>query len=157
MAGHSFADFIRKWEILNNALKQQLPDMPHLTQDQADFEALITEAKGLDDQQKLLRGKLQDTTKQRRAAQLKGVDLNERLAAQLKGHLGPRNQNLVGFGLRARQVPKRRKTDSTNPPPVPPPTVPPPTVHPPPVQESKPPGTVAPVAQEVTPPSAGVK
>jgi hypothetical protein len=116
MAGQSFAEFVRKWERLNNGLKPMLPELPHLVQQQADFESLITEAKGLDDQQKMLRGKLQDTTQQRRAAYLKALDLHERLAVQLKGQLGLRNQNLVGFGLRARKVPKRLQKPAPHPP-----------------------------------------
>lgn len=110
MAGKSFADYIRKWEMLNNGLKPMLPDLPHLAPEQAELEQLINEAKMLDDQQKQLRGKAQDTTKQRRAAQLKGFDLHERLAVQLKGKLGLRNQNLVGLGLRPRKTPKSRQS-----------------------------------------------
>jgi hypothetical protein len=143
MAAQSFAEYIRRWERFNNALKPLLPDLPYLAADQADFEALVTEAKGLDDQQKLLRGKVQDATQQRRVVFLKGIDLHERLATQLKGKLGLRNQNLVGFGLRPRKVPKRRKTDS--------PDTPPPSVPPPPQVEVQSAGHGVPGAQEVTP------
>lgn len=145
MAGQSFAEFVRKWERLNNGLKPMLPDVPHLAQQQADFESIVTQAKSLDEQQKMLRGKLQDTTQQRRSAFLKALDLHERLAVQLKGVLGPRNQNLVGFGLRARKVPKRLQK-----PPEPSPNPPGPASHP--AAEAK--ATGAPMAheaQEVTP------
>jgi hypothetical protein len=148
MAGKSFAEFVRRWELFNNALKPMLPDLPHLAQDQAEFETLVNEAKGLDAQQKQLRGKLQDTTQLRRAAYLKGVDLHERLATQLKGKIGLRNQNLVGFGLRPRKVPKSRKTDT--------PETPPPVQPPPPPVEVQSAGTGAQGAQGVTP-SAGVE
>ena len=66
MAGQAFAEFIRRWERFNNALKPLIPELPHLAADQADFEIMVAEAKDLDNQQKLLRGKLQDTTQQRR-------------------------------------------------------------------------------------------
>jgi hypothetical protein len=82
-----------------------------------------------------------------RAAYLKGLDLHERLATQLKGKLGLRNQNLVGFGLRPKRIPKSRITET-------PETPQPPPVQPPPAQEvhsAGPPG-----AQEVTP-AAGVE
>lgn len=126
MAGKSFGDFVRRWEMFNNALKPKLPDLPHLAQDQADFESLITEVKALDDQQKKLRGSLQDMTQQRRATYLKGLDLHDRLASQLKGTLGPRNQTLVGFGLKPKKTPKSRKTETPG---TPQPT-PPPAPHP---------------------------
>ncbi|HZF12755.1 MAG TPA: hypothetical protein VFE33_28535 [Thermoanaerobaculia bacterium] len=150
MAGQAFAEFIRRWERFNNALKPLLPQLPHLAADQADFEVMVAEAKELDNQQKLLRGKLQDTTQQRRAIFLKSVDLHERLATQLKGKLGLRNQNLVGFGLQPRKVPKRRKTDGTNPPP---PVQPPQTPPPPPIEVQSP-GAGALGAKEVTPSAA---
>jgi len=149
MAGQSFGDFIRRWEQFNSALKPLLADLPHLAQDQAEFEALVTQARNLDDQQKQLRGKAQDMTQQRKVIFLKGLDQHERLASQLKGVLGSRNQNLVGFGLRPRKVPKRRKGENPDAPPPSPPPSPPPTQPPPVEAQSK--GTVVPKAQEVTP------
>jgi hypothetical protein len=149
MAGKSFAEFIRRWEQFNTALKPLLPDLPHLAQEAAEFEDLVTEAKGLDNQQKQLRGKTQDMTQQRRAAYLKGLDLHERLATQLKGKLGLRNQNLVGFGLRPKKVPKIRKTET-------PETPQPPAVPPPPPVEVQAAGHGASGPQEVTP-AAGVE
>ncbi|MEA2694419.1 MAG: hypothetical protein QOJ16_3806 [Acidobacteriota bacterium] len=121
MAGTSFADDVRSWDLLNKALKPVLGDMPHLAPEQAELEALIEQAKALDSEQRVLRGKVQDATKKRRDVQLKGIELRERVAVQIKGKLGPTNKNLVSYGIRARKLPKRRKKDGTDtPPPVPP-------------------------------------
>ena len=122
MAGTSFADDVRSWDLLNKALKPVLGDMPHLAPEQAELEALIEQAKALDSEQRVLRGKFQDATKKRRDIQLKGIELRERVAVQIKGKLGPTNKNLVSYGIRARKVPKRRKKDGTG--------TPPPALHP---------------------------
>jgi hypothetical protein len=145
MAGNSFADDIRNWDLLNKALKPLLPEMPHLAEEQAQLEALIEQAKILDSEQRVLRGKVQDATKKRRDAQLQGVELRERLAVQIKGKLGLRNKNLVSFGLTPRTPRKPRSKGGTG--------TPGPTLAPAPKPAVKAPVVelqVAPAAQEVT-------
>jgi hypothetical protein len=116
MPGISFRKIVSFCELLNSNLKTHLADMPHLQEESAGLDALVTQAKALDNEQQLLKGRLGEITRLRREAELRGQDLRSRVAAQLRGKLGFKNENLLGFGIPPR---KRVRKKTVDPKPVP--------------------------------------
>lgn len=117
MPGISFRKIVSFCELLSTNLKPHLPDMPHLQEESAGLDALVTDAKALDNEQQILRGRLKEITRLRRESELRGQDLRSRVAAQLRGKLGFENENLLGFGIPPRK--RVRKKPETQVKPVP--------------------------------------
>jgi hypothetical protein len=118
MAGKALAKNIADWELINNALKPNLTEMPYLNDKSQQLDGLIAQAKSLDAKQQDLRGSLQETVQQRRELVKLGRDTRSRIAAFLRGNLGFDNQTLLGFGVPPRR-PRRKKTKTPTPAPSP--------------------------------------
>lgn len=99
MPGLSFQTIVTDCELLNSRLKPQLPEMPHLQEESENLDTLVGEAKTLSNEQQELRGRLQEITRLRRETELRSQELRSRIAAQLRGKLGFKNENLLGFGI----------------------------------------------------------
>jgi len=112
MPGKSFAKIITNCELLSATLKPALPEMTHLQSESTELDEFITETKGLSNEQELLTGRLREITRLRQEAERRGVEIRGRIAAQLQGKLGFKNENLLGFGItprkRERKKPERR-------------------------------------------------
>jgi len=104
MPGLSFPTIVARVELLNSALKPQLEKLPHLQDESADLDQLLTEVKSLNLEQAAVKGRLSELSRLRREAERRSNDLHSRIAAQLKGKLGFANENLMAFG-----IPPRRK------------------------------------------------
>jgi len=100
----SFAKKITEWELLNANIKPHLPEMPYLQEIVTELESLIAEAKGLDSQQEVARGQLQDLVQKRQEAEKQGESLRRRAASHLKGSFGFNSNELVKFGVRPRKT-----------------------------------------------------
>ena len=124
MPGISFRKIVSFCELLSANLKPLLKDMPHLQDESIQLDTLIGRAKSLDNEQQVVVGRLREITRLRRESELEGQDLRSRVAAQLRGKLGFKNEVLLGFGITPRK--RVRKTKAK---PTPPPTAgtPPPT------------------------------
>ncbi len=112
----AFAKKITEWELLNTNIKPHLPDMPYLQDIVTALDALIVEAKGLDSQQEMARGQLQDLTHKRQEAEKQGETLRRRAASHLKGSFGFTSDELVRFGLRPRKTGPRGPRQPKQPP-----------------------------------------
>ena len=119
MPGISFRKIVSFCELLNSNLKTHLADMPHLQEESVGLDALVTQAKALDNEQQLLKGRLGELTRLRREAELRGQDLRSRVAAQLRGKLGFKNENLLGFGIPPRKRVRKKPEKTADPKPVP--------------------------------------
>lgn len=119
MPGLSYQKTISHCELLNMTLKPQLEELPHLKEESTDLDSLIVELKGLDQEQQTLRGRLQEITRLRQEAELRGQQLRSRIAAQLRGKLGFTNENLTAFGIIPRKRVIRRRPNAK--PPIDPP------------------------------------
>jgi hypothetical protein len=112
MPGLSFQRIVADCELLNSTLKPQLPELPHLQEESAGLETLIEDAKTFSNEQQVLRGRLREITRLRREAELRSQDLRSRIVAQIRGKLGFKNENLLGFGItprkRVRKKPERK-------------------------------------------------
>ena len=122
MPGQSFQKIVSFCELLNATLKPQLTEMPHLQDESTELDALVTQAKSLDNEQQVLRGRLREITRLRREAELHGQDLRSRIAAQLRGKMGFANENLLGFGISPRKRTRKKPEKQPEPTPAPTPT-----------------------------------
>lgn len=121
MPGFSFNKIIRDCELLGANLPDYIQEFPDLQPDANQLDDLVVEAKGLDNEQERLRGRLRQITRLRREAELRSRDLRSRLAAQLRGKLGFENERLLELGIPPRRPGKRRPKEEPPPPPPPPP------------------------------------
>jgi hypothetical protein len=115
MPGQSFQKIVSSSELLNAALKPQLTDMPHLKGESEDLDKLITDVKGLDQEQATLKGRLREIVRLRQEAEQRSNDLRSRVAAQLKGKLGFQNENLLAYGITPRRRERKKPAKKVTP------------------------------------------
>lgn len=115
MAGITFQKIVTDCELLNDALEPLLGEMPHLTGEHAELETFLNDVKALLARQNELTGQLRQVTRLRKEAEVRGQDLRGRVAAQLRGKLGFKNEQLLKFGIPPRRKPRRKPEE----PPVP--------------------------------------
>ncbi|HEX9943355.1 MAG TPA: hypothetical protein VGG03_15155 [Thermoanaerobaculia bacterium] len=122
MAGIAFAKIVADCELLKATLEPLLAEMPHLTPEHGELEAFLKDVQSLHNRQQELTGQLRQATRLRREAEQRGLDLRGRVAAQLRGKLGFKNEQLLKFGIPPRRKRVRRKPeepDGKTPPPMP--------------------------------------
>lgn len=85
-----------------------------------ELEALITEIRGLDNEQEVARMRLRELTRRRREAEQKGEALRRRVAAHLRGTFGFTSEQLIQFGINPRPSRIRRSRKPVEPPAPPP-------------------------------------
>jgi chromosome segregation ATPase len=113
MAGSSFQKVVTDCELLKSSLEPLLGEMPHLNAENTELEAFLSEIKSLRTRQKELTSQLREVVRLRREAEARGEDLRSRVAAQLRGKLGFKNEQLLKFGIPPRRKPVRRKEEKT--------------------------------------------
>lgn len=118
-----FATSVDRWELLLARLKETVKDLPGLEPEQQQLEALLLEAKALQQQQEELRASLRKTFRLRQEVEQRGNEMRSRLVAVLQGKFGFKNEDLIGYGIRLRKKPGRKKKGE-EPEPVPPPVQP---------------------------------
>jgi len=111
----TFRNKFGSWILLNDALKQRLPEMPDLAEGQAQLEQLIIEAQSLASRQAVLRGELSKVQRQREEAEAAGEELRQRLFAAVQYKLGFKDEDLRAFGVK----PRKRRRKSASPAPAP--------------------------------------
>jgi hypothetical protein len=99
--------------LFNSNLKPFLPECPFLQAIARALEALIAEAKSLDSEQEITRGRLQEIVHQRQDLEKRGDDLRNRAASHLKGTFGFSSDALVKFGVRPPRGPRKAKPAAT--------------------------------------------
>jgi hypothetical protein len=114
----SFQKIVVLADLLNETLKPKLAEMPHLAQESADIDGLLTEVKSLDREQETLTGRLREIVRLRRAAEKRGYELRSRVAAQIQGKLGFTNENLRAFGITPRKVERKKPGEKKKAPPA---------------------------------------
>lgn len=118
MPGISHQKTVAFCELLSTTLKEHLAQMPHLTEESGSLDGLITELKGLSNEQEALKGRSLEISRLRRDAERRSQALRSRIVAQLQGKLGFTNESLLAFGINPRKTRRRRATT----PPVEPPS-----------------------------------
>jgi len=115
----TFAKKITEWELVNANIEPHLAEMPHLQEIVTAIQALIAEAKGLDAEQEVARGRFQDVIHKRQDVEKRGETLRRRAASHLKGSFGFSSDELVKFGVRPRPTGPRKRKAPAVPPPTP--------------------------------------
>lgn len=113
-----FSQKVIGWQLLADALSAELGARPYLQTLHDDLLSVIEDARTLQAYQETTRALLLDTVRQRQAVELRGDGIRSRLASFLRGELGPKNLQLVRYGVPP--LPRsRRQTPSVEPPPPP--------------------------------------
>lgn len=116
MAGISYARTVADCQLMVSALEALLGELPHLSPEHTELRAFLDEIRELARLQEELKGQLQQMTRLRRESERRGQDLRSRVAAQLRGKLGFKNETLLRFGVPPRRQRTRRTEDPTKPP-----------------------------------------
>lgn len=113
MAGITFAKVVTDCELVKASLEPLLTEMPHLAPEHTELVSFLDDVRSLNARQKELTGQLRQTTRLRREAEVRGQDLRSRVAAQLRGKLGFKNEQLLKFGVPPRRKRVRRSSSET--------------------------------------------
>lgn len=105
--GNSYAEKISRWELLVTNAKVGAADMPHITDDVASLEGLVSRARGIESQQASLRSQAQELSTQLQTLAKGGDVVRRRIGANLNGKFGFTSETLVMFGFKPRK-PNRR-------------------------------------------------
>lgn len=107
-----FGKRINNWQLLNDNVKPHLAEMPQVQPVAAELETVIAEARAIDNEQEIARGRLRELTRMRQDAEKKGENLRRRLASFLRGTFGFTSERLIQFGVNPQPTKTRpRKTD----------------------------------------------
>lgn len=104
-----FKEKIVVWQALVDTLGPKLTDMPQLAADHAALTAVVAQARDLEGRQDLAIGQLRDINIQRQGMIKDGADLRDRLSRGLQSVLGPKNVNLLLYGVKPRPAVINRK------------------------------------------------
>jgi hypothetical protein len=115
----SFADYMDRWTLLNNALKPLVPDFPVIAQEQLELEQLLLEGEQLRTSGEDAKARRSKTARLRRELLQHGRDVAGRLTAAMQFKLGFEAEELIPLGIRprrrARQRPEVPPEDSLQP------------------------------------------
>ena len=116
MASNTFAKVVTDCDLLKASIEPLLTEMPHLTPEHTELVSFLADLRSLNTRQKELTGQLRRTIRLRQEAEVRGQDLRSRVAAQLRGKLGFKNEQLLKFGVPPRRQRVRRSSEETPPP-----------------------------------------
>ena len=109
-----FGRTVTNWQLLHGNLQPHLAEMPHLQPFSNELDEVITEARDLDSEQEIARGKLRELIRRRREVEKRGESVRRRVAAHLKGTFGFTSEQLIQFGINPRPTKTRpRKAAQT--------------------------------------------
>lgn len=113
--GDSFGEKLSSWELIDTNLEPHLAEMPHIEPIVTELKGVITEAKSIESEQELVRGRLRDLVRRRQEVEKKGENLRRRAAAHLKGTFGFTSEQLIQFGIapRPRRVVRKNRKPQT--------------------------------------------
>lgn len=113
-----FSQKVVGWQLLADSLSPELAVKPYLQELYDELVDIIEEARLLQANQESARSQLMDTVRKRQALELKGDGVRSRLASFLRGELGPKNRQLVRYGVPPLAGPSRPEPTEPPPPPV---------------------------------------
>lgn len=109
-----FGKTVNNWQLLNDNIKPHLAEMPQVQPVAAELEVVINQARAIDNEQEIARGRLRELTRMRQDAEKQGENLRRRLASFLRGTFGFTSEQLIQFGINPRPTKTRpRKAAQT--------------------------------------------
>ena len=112
-SGITFAKVVTDCDLLKTSLEPLLTELPHLTPEHTELVSFLDDARSLNTRQQELKGQLRQTIRLRQEAEVRGQDLRSRVAAQLRGKLGFKSEQLLKFGVPPRRKRARRSSEET--------------------------------------------
>lgn len=106
---------IARWQLLENRLGERLAEVPALAEDHAELQRIIAEALALEAKSELHRAGAQEVTVKRGEIAKTGETLRSQIVLALQYRFGPRNKQLMEFGVRPRAGGTRKKTETPPP------------------------------------------
>lgn len=113
MAKEGLSKELGDWKALIGNVKARLPELPHLTETVAGFEAFIVEAEGFQCVHDIHRRQMRETTQRSKDIERRGRSFRNRLIAGVQSTYGVDNMLLVEFGVNPRLTTKRRRLTPT--------------------------------------------
>jgi hypothetical protein len=111
-----FSQKVNGWQLLADALSEELASKPHLQPLHTELVDAIADARQMLADQETARAQLLDSVQLRRGIEARGDGIRSRLSSFLRGELGPRNLQLVRYGVPP-LVRSRRQPQTEEPPP----------------------------------------
>ena len=112
--GMSYAEKFSRWDLLVTNAKLDTEQLPHLADDLASLETLLTQARTIESRQEDLRSQARGMNADLRKIAQDGEKLRSRLGASMQGKFGFASETLVKFGFKPRRTPRRaRSTEPT--------------------------------------------
>lgn len=113
-----FSQKVIAWQLLADTISPELTTKPHLQGLYNELVDVIEEARSIQVNQETARAELMDTVRKRQVLELKGDGIRSRLSSFLRGELGPKNRQLVRYGVPPLAGPRRPEPGEPPPPPV---------------------------------------
>jgi hypothetical protein len=104
--GQSFAERFSRWELLLAHLKEA-EGFAHVAEDQRRLEELLAQARALEVEKEGFVGETRKRNSRLRVLAQEGDTVRGRIGANLQGKYGFRSEELIRFGFKPRQVPRR--------------------------------------------------
>ena len=105
--GQSLAERFARWQVLVNNLKDT-EGFAHITEELANLEQLLTEARTLENRKDDLRSQVRVINARLRVLSRDGDTLRSRVGSNLQGKFGTTSETLIRFGFEPRRFPRRR-------------------------------------------------
>ncbi len=107
ITGHSLSERFSRWQVLVNNLKESAV-LPHVTEEIAQLEALLAEARGLQDRYESFRTQAREVRAELLRVGRSGDAVRGRLGANLHGKLGFSSETLLRYGYKPQPTTRRR-------------------------------------------------
>jgi hypothetical protein len=105
--GQTLAERFARWQVLVGNLKEE-DGLPHVAEEQQRLEALLTEARALENRKDEMRSEVRTINARLRALSRQGDELRSRVGFNLKGKFGVTSETLIRFGFEPKRIPRRR-------------------------------------------------
>jgi hypothetical protein len=109
VTGFSLSERFSRWQVLANNLKESQRAAPAISEELTEIDALLAEARTLQDRQAQFRSQAQEITKRLRVIAAQGDRIRSRMGAILQGKLGFTNEELIRYGFRPKKLPPKRR------------------------------------------------
>jgi hypothetical protein len=109
ITGRSRSEQFALWQVLVNNLKESAV-LPHVSEEIAQLEALLAEARALQNRFESFRTQAREVQAELRRLGRQGNVIRGRLGANLRGKLGFTSESLIRYGYRPQPVVVRRRS-----------------------------------------------
>jgi hypothetical protein len=117
--GHSLSERISRWQVLISNLKEESPTLPHVDDDLTQLEALLPQARALQDRYEHFRAQAREVNADLAELVAEGDSIRGRIGANLRGKFGFASEALIRYGFKPQPKGRRRRNSKKAPQPEP--------------------------------------